>query len=463
MNNLKEYNKKRNFNITKEPIGIKEKPSKKLLFVVQHHIATKDHYDLRLEYNGTLKSWAIPKGPSYNTNDKRLAVKVEDHPLSYKNFEGNIPEGEYGAGTVMIWDKGYWQPTNTSKPNFNNGTIKFILKGKRLKGAWSLIHFKDNNWLLIKEKDNIKGYKNIKKIETSIKSGLTMNEIKNNIKSQKDTNIINEIKISNPNKIIYDNPKITKIDIVKYYQKVASRMLPLIEGRIISTIRCPSGIKKEKFFKKHFDTKNKGIGKINLTKSKNKRNDYYYIKNESGLISEVQMNSFEFHIWGSKAKKLEKPDMMVFDLDPDEKMNLKKIREGVKDLKSILDIFSLKSYLKTSGGKGYHIIVKINNVDWKEFRKIAKNIAKLMEQRWPDKYTSNIRKEKRKGKIFIDWIRNTKGATSVAPYSIRLKEKCSVSMPIKWSELDKIAPNQITIEEAIKRLKRKNPWEDIID
>ena len=145
MNNLKKYNQKRNFNKTSEPIGKKEKSKKKLRFVVQHHLARKDHYDFRLEWNGTLKSWAVPKGPSYNPQDKRLAIQVEDHPLEYRNFEGVIPKGEYGGGTVMIFDEGYWEPLHESKEN----TLKFNLYGKRLKGKWTLIHFKDNNLKLV--------------------------------------------------------------------------------------------------------------------------------------------------------------------------------------------------------------------------------------------------------------------------------------------------------------------------
>ena len=172
------------------------------------------------------------------------------------------------------------------------------------------------------------------------------------------------------------------------------------------------------------------------------------------------MNSIEFHIWGSVIQNLEKPDVMVFDLDPDEKLSLKKLRDGVKDLKSILDDLKLKSYLKTSGGKGYHVVVPMKNVNWEEFRSIAKNIAVLMESKWPDKYTSNIRKEKRKNKIFIDWVRNTKGATSVVPYSLRARKNLPVSMPIFWNELDLIKPNEITINNALKRLKLKDPWKD---
>ena len=454
MSSLSKYNKKRNFNKTKEPIGKSSKSSKKLRFCIQHHLARKDHYDLRLEWNGVLKSWAVPKGPSYNTKDKRLAIKVEDHPIDYRNFEGTIPKGEYGGGTVMLWDKGYWEPIKGYKPNFKEGPIKFILKGSRLKGIWTLVKLKDgnNNWLLIKDEDKYHLYDDINEFNTSIKTNRTMDEITSNIK---------KIEITNPNKIVYKNPKVTKMDIVNYYKTVAKRMLPLIENRLISTIRYPSGSKGDKFYKKHFENLHKFLGMKRLTNKGDHQNDYYYIKDINGLISEVQMNSYEFHIWGCLANDIRHANMLVFDLDPDEKLSLDKLREGVKDLKSILDDYKLISYLKTSGGKGYHIVVPLNaSITWKNARSIAKNIAKLMEAKWPNKYTSNMKKEKRKGKIFIDWVRNTKGATSVAPYSLRIRKKLTVSMPISWNELDKVKPDEITIEEALKRIKRKDPWQD---
>lgn len=465
---LKKYNEKRDFNKTKEPIGKKETSNKKLRFCVQHHMARREHYDFRLEWKGTLKSWAVPKGPSYNTSDKRLAVEVEDHPLSYRNFEGVIPKGEYGGGTVMLWDEGYWEPIGNPSKDFQNGSIKFILHGNRLKGRWTLVKYKEDNWLLIKEKDETFMYSDIKEYNTSIKTGRTMEEITNglkpNPKNSKKEGIIEGVKITNPDKIIVSKPKITKMDIVSYYKAVGARMLPLIENRIISTIRCPDGIKGECFFKKHLETKSEGIGSLTLPSEKGKKEDYYYLKDITGLISEVQMNSFEFHVWGSQIPKYDNPDILVFDLDPDEGMSLKRIREGVKDLKSILDEIGLTSFLKTSGGKGYHVVVPTKKLKtWEKAREFAKNVAVLMETKWPSKYTSNIRKENRKGKIFIDWIRNTKSATSVAPYSLRVRKKASVSMPIKWSELDKVKPDGITIEMAIKRMKRKDPWEGFYD
>ena len=454
---LSKYNKKRNFDKTTEPYGTKEKNIKKLRFVVQHHLARKDHYDVRLEYNGVLLSWAVPKGPSYNPKDKRLAVMVEDHPISYRTFEGVIPQGEYGGGTVMLFDEGYYKPLNNFKIGIKEGILKFELFGSRLKGLWSLVHFKDNNWLMIKDEDEYYEYNDISKIYTSIKTNRNMIEIENSIKIDK-KEYINGIKVSSPDKIIFKDEKITKLDIIKYYNSVSKRMLPFLSYRLISTVRCPNGNSRDKFFKKHLEEEKEGLVKIDLKNKNTKDDDYFYITNKKGLLSEVQMNSIEFHIWGSKINDIENPDIIVFDLDPDEELSLKKLRDGVKDLKDILDDLKLKSFLKTSGGKGYHILVPIKNKTWEEAREISKNIAILMETKWPNKYTSNIRKDKRDGKIFIDWGRNTRGATSVAPYSLRIKDKATVSFPLRWNELDKIKPDEITLKKALKKIKERNPW-----
>jgi bifunctional non-homologous end joining protein LigD len=160
-------------------------------------------------------------------------------------------------------------------------------------------------------------------------------------------------------------------------------------------------------------------------------------------------------------EELEKPDMMVFDLDPDEGMNLDTVRQGVRDIKKVLDQLSLVSYLKTSGGKGYHVVVPfMPSADWDMFHDFARRIAELMEQKWPDRYTSNVRKANRKNKIFIDWIRNGRGATSIAPYSVRARKGAKVSMPITWNELDTVAPDGVDLEDALKRIGGSDPWKD---
>lgn len=162
---LKDYNEKRRFDETSEPKGKTRKSKDKLIFVIQRHAASRLHYDFRLEMEGVLKSWAVPKGPSLNPNDKRLAMMVEDHPYDYKDFEGNIPEGNYGAGQVEIWDSGTYEPLDETSKLSNEkellkelkaGSLKFILHGKKLKGEFALVKMKNaenNAWLIIKHKD----------------------------------------------------------------------------------------------------------------------------------------------------------------------------------------------------------------------------------------------------------------------------------------------------------------------
>jgi len=190
---LKEYNKKRVFNKTPEPTG--GEPSKEVLhFVIQKHDATRLHYDFRLEMNGVLKSWAIPKGPSLNPDDRRLAMMVEDHPFDYKDFEGIIPEGNYGAGTVMLWDEGNYEtldPLSSKKDEeksllrqLKSGSLKFRLFGKKLKGEFALVHIKNNNnskndnaWLLIKHRDEFASSTDITKKDKSVVSGKSMSKL----------------------------------------------------------------------------------------------------------------------------------------------------------------------------------------------------------------------------------------------------------------------------------------------
>jgi len=387
----------------------------------------------------------------------------------------------------MIWDEGFWHPTVDADKGLRDGSLKFTLGGSRLKGNWALVRMKpklgekNNNWLLIKEKDEYENAYDIGQFTTSIRTGRTMSEIedgknkssnsradtkkrpkavKNDPKKQPSKErIAKNVAISNPDKILYKHSGITKGDVVQYYLRVSERMMPYIEDRILSTVRCPEGIDSACFYKKH-PTYDKGISKISLTEGDGKTEDYYYAPDAYGLISEVQMNTIEFHTWGSRIDTLEKPDIMVFDLDPDAGMDIGKVRQGARDLKSLLDKLSLVSFLKTSGGKGYHIVIPFKpSTDWDAFHGFSKNIAKAMESTWPENYTSNSRKEHRNNRIFIDWMRNGRGATSVAPYSLRARDGAPVSMPISWNELDTVAPKDITMYDALKRLDSDDPWE----
>lgn len=186
---LNKYKSKRDFKKTKEPEGKKKSNGKNLTFVVQKHNASHLHYDFRLELDGVLKSWAVPKGPSLDPNQKRLAMMVEDHPLDYRNFEGTIPKGNYGAGSVIVWDNGTYHSAEDSskkesekiiKNGLEEGNLKFILNGKKLKGEFALVKMKnakENSWLLIKKKDDFSSTKDILKKEKSVLSDNTIENI----------------------------------------------------------------------------------------------------------------------------------------------------------------------------------------------------------------------------------------------------------------------------------------------
>lgn len=262
-----------------------------------------------------------------------------------------------------------------------------------------------------------------------------------------------EIKITNPDKILFPKQKIKKLDIIKYYIEIAELMLPYVKNRLLSVIRCHENIEKECFFKKHPTTEIEF-----LHTKKEKTEEYFYITNTSELVYQAQLGTIEFHTWGSLAQKNNKPDIMVFDLDPDEKLSLTKLRTSVLKVKSVLDELNLVSFLKTSGGKGYHIVVPfVSSKNWDSFYDFSKQIATYVENKWPKEFTTNIRKSERKGKIFVDYLRNNRGSTCVAPYSVRARNGASVSMPISWKDLENIKPNEITIKNYKKYI--NNSWE----
>ena len=239
------------------------------------------------------------------------------------------------------------------------------------------------------------------------------------MKGNSNSIVIEGIKITSLDKVIFQDPEIKKADVVRYYAKMSERMMPYAGNRILSIVRCPKGISEACFFKKHPGPDSKGIVTLPILTGSGEEEDYFYIGNTSGFISEAQMG------------------------------------------KSLLDQLSLISYLKTSGGKGYHVVVPLKpSVGWDAFHDFARHIAELMEQKWPDRYTSNVRKDKRKDRIFIDWIRNGRGATSIAPYSIRARKGARVSMPITWEELDKVTPDGVDMADALMRIDGNDPWKD---
>ena len=263
-----------------------------------------------------------------------------------------------------------------------------------------------------------------------------------------ETNKVCGVEISHAKKVLIDKPKITKLDIAKYYDICASKMLKFLKNRPISVIRChKSG---EKFYKKHAQISD-DVERFYLGK-KCPKNEYFYIKNKKQLIKQIQLGTVEFHAWNCVVTDLVHPDFMIFDLDPDENVTFKTLTYATKLVKKMLNKLGFLCFLKTSGGKGYHIYAKISNLTYYEVNKISKQIAQILEQNYPDIFVSNVSKQKRKNKIFIDYLRNKRGATCASFYCLRLRENAPVSMKIAWNKLDQIKPNQITIKNFEKYL-----------
>ncbi len=821
--NLQKYWTKRDFGVTSEPKGAVTKPGKALNFVIQKHAARRLHYDFRLELDGTLKSWAVPKGPSLDPADKRMAVHVEDHPLAYATFEGVIPPGQYGAGTVIVWDRGVWIPTGDAHEGYRQGKLKFELQGEKLQGRWTLVRMRGRGnerqepWLLIKERDEtarpaaeyditealpdsvnanggaratakrparragarkapkersagsapvpdgarsaklplalapqlatlatsaptqgdwiyeikfdgyrvlarvdgsdirlftrrghdwtsklkhllpaiaalnlpnawidgeiviesgqgrtdfqalqnafdaaatgdihylvfdlpyyadhdlrqvplrerrnllrqlmaskasdllkfsedfeadagslleaacqlrlegvigkradssyvsarsptwiklkctqrqefvIGGYTDPKGSRTGIGSLLlgvhdvhgrliysgnvgtgfdhkTLNDLHgklsamktakpafhqlptsikghwvspklvaevsfgewtsegrirhsvfHGLRTDKSPATITEekavtpedapvkrsaakskstksaaaatalgVKISHGERVIDDSTGLTKLDLVRYYESVAESMLPHLKGRPTSLVRGPSGIGGQLFFQKHVDTlRIPGVNELDPSFLPG-HPPMLEIATAAALVQAAQLNVIEFHTWNATVKSIENPDRLLFDLDPGEGVQWRHVVEGTMLTKAFLDELKLKCFLKTSGGKGLHVVVPLSPVaNWDEVKDFSEAVVVHLARTVPQRFVAKSGPKNRVGKIFIDYLRNGRGATTAAAFSARARPGLGVSMTLAWDELEGLkSASQWNITNANNRFKSNEP------
>ncbi|MDC8014489.1 DNA ligase D [Tahibacter soli] len=820
---LKEYRRKRDFGQTPEPAKGGRRGGG--LFVVQLHHASRRHYDFRLELDGVLKSWAVPKGPSFDPSVKRLAVEVEDHPISYAGFEGDIPEGHYGAGHVDVYDTGTWKPENGARAGFEKGELKFSLHGDVLRGSWVLVRTRkvgrQQQWLLIKHDDEYAGkreaddyvdaktdrplpktrrrrvWKTTEKppaarktatkkapakktakrsarerasppvrskkekidnapfapelcavrdappagdgwlhevkwdgyrllatvvggkarlwsrnaIEWTAKvpelaeaiaslgfrdaqidgemvviagGAVDFNALQGRLSAQNKVPVtymlfdlphadgrtlrdvpllerkallaeriasrphaalrysehhvgdgatvfaqivdggyegivskrvdsgysgrrggdwvkvkrrasdefavvgftapkrarvgfgalllgrpargggfeyagrvgtgfddallrqlhralardvvgeppvvdvsmleprerrestwvrpklvvevfhqgtggqgllrqpafkalrrdkspadlrgraavrkekaMTDVVLTHPERVAYPKLRKTKQDVADYYRAVAPQILREIAGRPLSVVRCPDGIAHECFFQKHLG---RGWGDHvygTPIAEKNGTKDYLRIDDEAGLVELVQMNVLEFHPWGARADDPDHADRLVFDLDPAAGVAWPRVVKAARDVRRALDAIGLSGYLRTSGGKGLHVVVPLKPAEpWDAVKAFARAFAETLAANAPDDYVAVAGEARRKGRIFIDWLRNGRGATSVASYSLRARDAAGVAMPLSWASLGKLASGaDYTIDNAAAfvRRRKRDPWNDIDD
>ena len=266
-----------------------------------------------------------------------------------------------------------------------------------------------------------------------------------------------KVKISNRDRVIFPESGITKGQLADYYAAVAPIMLPWIGSRPMSLVRCPQGRGKKCFFQKH-DAGSFGdtVRHVGIMEKDGHEEPYLFIDTADGLLTCVQMGTIEFHGWGSRIEDVEKADRLVFDLDPDEGLDFEAVRKAAFHFRDILKSIGLETFPMVTGGKGVHVIAPlVPRAEWPEVKDFAHRLAQAVAQSDPDNFTAALPKVQRKGRIFVDYLRNQRGATAVMPYGVRARENAPVAVPITWKEMEGIdAPNHFHIGDAAELVKR---------
>jgi bifunctional non-homologous end joining protein LigD len=271
------------------------------------------------------------------------------------------------------------------------------------------------------------------------------------------------VHLTHPDRVLYAQQGITKRDLALYYKAIADWILPQVENRPLTLLRCPEGYGKECFYQRHTrDVVHGAIHSISIRDGKASA-AYLYIDSVSGLIALVQMGVLEIHTWGSRKNRLERPDRLIFDLDPDPSLPWRRLKEAGETLRSLLSDLGLAAFVKTTGGKGLHIVVPIvPKQDWEFAKDFSKSVAERMVQIAPDQYIATMSKARRAGKIFIDYLRNARTATAVCAYSPRARSGAPVSMPVDWRELTEDVRTNFTVRNVPEHLahRAQDPWAD---
>jgi bifunctional non-homologous end joining protein LigD len=265
------------------------------------------------------------------------------------------------------------------------------------------------------------------------------------------------VKITNPERVVFPESGITKGELADYFRQVAPLMLPWVAERPLTLVRCPQGRAKKCFFQKHdAGTFGPHVHHVPIEEKKGEVQDYLYIDDPAGLIACVQMGAIEFHGWGARIEDYEKPDRLVFDIDPDEGLGFDAVKKAARDIKRHLADMGLQSFPLLTGGKGLHVVVPLRpEAEWPAVKDFAMRFAVALATAEPDRFTANLAKAARTGRMFLDYLRNQRGATAIMPYSTRARAGAPVSAPIAWDELDDFESGaQFTLRDAAALLER---------
>ncbi len=272
------------------------------------------------------------------------------------------------------------------------------------------------------------------------------------------------VRLTSPDKVLWPDAGVTKAMLADYYATMADRLLDHVKDRPLSVVRCPDGATGECFFQKHRGTATPPeIDAIDIREADGEVKDYLVVRDAKGLVACAQIGVLELHVWGVRADQLEKPERMIFDLDPDEGLGFADVRAAACEVRDRLDAVGLSSFALLTGGKGVHVIAPLaRRNDWAEVKGVARGLADALAHEQPDRFVATAAKAKRGGRIFIDWLRNERGSTAIAPYSPRRRPGAPVATPVSWQELEGIdAANAFTLSSIGKRLAglNRDPWE----
>ncbi|CAG1066555.1 Multifunctional non-homologous end joining protein LigD [uncultured bacterium] len=273
------------------------------------------------------------------------------------------------------------------------------------------------------------------------------------------------MRVTNPGRVFYPEDGYTKKDLIDYYKAAAPLMLPHLAGRPLTLVRCPEGYDKECFFQKHVDgAVPSGIKRVKLIENDGTPAEYLLVDSPEGLAGLAQLGTLEIHTWGSRSVELEYPDRIIFDIDPDAAVAWEQVVEAAFLLKGLLDELGLRSFVKATGGKGVHVVAPVMPVrTWEEVRAFTKLTAEFLARGLPGRFTSMMTKTKRAGKIFLDYMRNIRGATAIEAWSTRARKSAPIAVPLRWEELAIVRPDSFTLANVRERLKAGNPWEGYMD
>ena len=273
------------------------------------------------------------------------------------------------------------------------------------------------------------------------------------------------IAISHTDRVVFPDAGITKGDLARYYDQAGERLLAIAGKRPLSLLRLPEGLEGERFFQKHAGTGfPKALHRIEIADNGGTPATYLDATRQAAFVAAAQMGTVEFHIWGARTDRLDRPDRLVFDLDPDEGLEWNEVRRAAVDLRDLLTGLALASVPVVTGGKGIHVCVCLKRTQgWETVKLFSKTIAHLMAEREPDRFTASMSKARRKGRIFIDWLRNERGATAIAPWSVRARAGGPVALPVTWEELSEVrSADAFDISAAVDRLSRRCPYLDAL-